>query len=367
MIDSEECVRFERAHISSNLSALKSRPMKQLVAFIMSAVAICAHAQSPQAISYQAVATNLEGAPLENQAIVVKFSILQGAPTGSVVYIETHNTATDQYGMFNLNLGLGIHQGSTSSLGEVNWGVASHFLKVDLDIDGSGSFVSMGTQQMMSVPYALYAAEADVAANDEDQDASNELQTLTLSGDTLRLSNGGEVILPQTFASSGPSEQYRIECVDMGFSAICGAIGLEPQVSLGPNSNGYQYTLSGSYDPGADFLFNAPHWRKFQIFGLPEDFEGKIYATYQTDTSSDGWKEAFTSVQAEVDGDGGVFVYFWNIGSSSSAYDCIQDGVELEIPMESAFQTNCYYNCERWTLWYGDGASLVSTGLMIDF
>ena len=324
--------------------------------------------QTPEGVSYQAVATDQEGAAIANQSIAVRFSILESSPTGTPVYVESHNTSTDPYGLFNLVLGTGIHEGgNASSLGAVSWGLNTHYLTVELDINSNGSFVSMGTQQMLSVPYALYAAEAETSASDEDQSSTNELQSLTLSGDTLRLSNGGEVILPLTVASSESSEQYRIECVDMGYSAICGAIGLEPQVSLAPNSNGYQYSLTSSYDPGEDFLFSAPHWRKFQIFGLPEDFEGKIYATYQADTYNDGWREAFTSVQAEVDGEGGVFVYFWNAGYSSSAYDCIQDGVELEIPIESAFQIYCSYGCERWTFWYGDGASLVSTGLMIDF
>ena len=94
--------------------------MKRILTLLVCAVALSAHAQSPQGISYQAVATDQQGAPLENQAIAVKFSILQGAPTGSAAYIEIHNTSTDSYGMFNLNLGMGIHQGAASSLAEVN-------------------------------------------------------------------------------------------------------------------------------------------------------------------------------------------------------------------------------------------------------
>ena len=344
--------------------------MKHITFLIFLACSLMpAFGQTPEGVSYQAVATDQEGATLANQSIAVRFSILESSPTGISVYVESHNTSTDPYGMFDLVLGMGIHEGGVaSSLGDVNWGLNTHFLKVELDIDGSGSFVSMGTQQMLSVPYALYASKAGTSINDQDKDSTNELQSLTLSGDTLRLSNGGEVILPLASASSGSSEQYRIECVDMGFSPICGGIGLEPQVSLSPYPSGYEYSLSSQYDPGDDYLFNGPHWRKFQIFGLPEDFEGEIYATYQGGVyNSNGKQEVITSVLAEVDGEGGVFIYFWNMGYTSSQYDCIQEGVELEIPMESAFGTYCTYGCERWTFWYGDGASLVSTGLMIDF
>ena len=46
-------------------------------------------AQAPQAINYQAIARNSAGNPVVNQAISVRFSILQGSTSGTVVYMET--------------------------------------------------------------------------------------------------------------------------------------------------------------------------------------------------------------------------------------------------------------------------------------
>ena len=43
------------------------------------------------------------------------------------------------------------------SLLDISWGVNTYFLKIELDIENNGSYMDFGTQQFMSVPYALYA------------------------------------------------------------------------------------------------------------------------------------------------------------------------------------------------------------------
>jgi len=47
-----------------------------------------------------------------------------------------------------------VQQGVFST---IQWGSAPHFLKVELDVTGGTNFVDMGTTQLLSVPYALYA------------------------------------------------------------------------------------------------------------------------------------------------------------------------------------------------------------------
>ena len=341
--------------------------MKQLFFLLLLVCSLVASAQSPQGISYQAVATDVQGAPLGNQAIVVRFSILEAAPTGAAVYIETHNTSTDPYGMFNLNLGMGIHEGGTaSSLGEVNWGLASHFLKVELDIEGDGGFVSMGTQQMMSVPYALYAEQAGNAGDDQDQDPTNELQTLSLSGDTLSLSSGGEVVLNPSSESQSPPQFY-IECVDMGFSPICGGIGLVDYVTLGPASDGYTYQLNASPNANSEFLFTSPHWRKFEVHGLPNDYDGRIYIRYQQFVYDGHPEERITYKTPELSEEGRLFIYFWDQGGSSSSYDCIYNGVSLAIPMDNAFGIHSSYHREFYEVGFEGEHGICFPGFMIDF
>ena len=65
-----------------------------------------------------------------------------------------------------------------------------------MDINNGTNFLFMGTSQLLSVPYAMFAAKSGNAANDKDQDSTNELQTINLNGNNLQLNkNGGSVDL----------------------------------------------------------------------------------------------------------------------------------------------------------------------------
>jgi hypothetical protein len=50
--------------------------------------------------------------------------------------------------------------GSVSDLSVVNWANGSKFLQMEMDVTGGTNYTDIGTQQMLSVPYALYAATA---------------------------------------------------------------------------------------------------------------------------------------------------------------------------------------------------------------
>ncbi|MFN3852235.1 MAG: hypothetical protein ACK4NY_22560, partial [Spirosomataceae bacterium] len=116
------------------------------------------HAQTPQGISYQAIARNSSGNALVNQSISVRFNILNSTPNGSSVYSETHSTTTNQLGLFNLIVGNGTPQSGTFS--GIDWATGSKFLLVEIDPTGGSNYINLGTTQMMSVPYALYAAKS---------------------------------------------------------------------------------------------------------------------------------------------------------------------------------------------------------------
>lgn len=129
----------------------------------------------PQGINYQAVALNAEGQEIvgvdaagqviPEREIAVRFSIISGSANGTVEYIEEHVTNTDQFGLFDLVIGMGNPTGGQSgTFDAIDWGSGAHFLKVEIDIEGGINYKVMGTQQMMSVPYALYAATAGNAS-----------------------------------------------------------------------------------------------------------------------------------------------------------------------------------------------------------
>ncbi len=116
------------------------------------------NAQAPQGIPYQSVIRNGSGALLINQAVNVRFSIHDSTMLGTVVYQETHTTTTSNLGMITLSIGQGTP--STGSFSTINWGVNSKFMQVELDAAGGNNYIDLGTQQMMSVPFALYSNAA---------------------------------------------------------------------------------------------------------------------------------------------------------------------------------------------------------------
>ena len=112
-------------------------------------------AQAPQGINYQAVARNSTGTIISNQNVGLKINILQGSSSGSIVYSETHTALSNNNGLLNVVIGNGaVAQGTFAA---ISWSAGPYFLEVSMDATGGTSYILMGTQQLMSVPYALYA------------------------------------------------------------------------------------------------------------------------------------------------------------------------------------------------------------------
>lgn len=108
-------------------------------------------------INYQAVARNANGTMLANQALTVQISILGGSANGPVQYQETHDVTTNQLGLFTLQVGNGAPVSGTFA--GVPWANANQYLKVEVKT-GGGSFETLGSSQLKSVPFALYAANS---------------------------------------------------------------------------------------------------------------------------------------------------------------------------------------------------------------
>jgi uncharacterized protein (TIGR02145 family) len=165
-------------------------------------------AQAPQAFKYQAVARDLNGNPVMNQNVSVKIVILAGSTSGTMVYSELHSTATNSLGLFNLEIGNPI-QVLSGSFAAIDWGAATHFLKLEIDPSGGSNFQLMGISQLLSVPYALFA-ENTANNDDADADPSNELQTIIKDGQTVTLSDGGGSFTDETNdADSNPTNELQ--------------------------------------------------------------------------------------------------------------------------------------------------------------
>ena len=210
-------------------------------------------------MSYQAVIRDQSQQLVGERSIGIRVSILQGSETGIVVFQETYNPnpTSNQNGLITLEIGDGV--AITGKFEEIDWTVGPFFLKTEYDLDGGISYSIDGTMQILSVPYSLYAKKAgkvdhlqlgdiegvdvlgaqpgqvlkwdgfewkpstdisnggtadnwgsqyveteiDVVSNTGDGDETNELQTLSISGNVLSLSDqGGSVTIPSDLNGS---------------------------------------------------------------------------------------------------------------------------------------------------------------------
>ncbi|HNS17040.1 MAG TPA: FISUMP domain-containing protein [Bacteroidales bacterium] len=138
------------------------------ITLILCLISSLIFAQVPHSFSYQAVVRNSNGEPLAYQLTSFRISLLQGSDVGPTSYQETHLAATNFFGMVNLKIGRGdVIIGAFDTL---SWGSNSYFIKVEADISGKNNFTVMGTTQLLSVPYALYAEKAGGGKREADLD-----------------------------------------------------------------------------------------------------------------------------------------------------------------------------------------------------
>lgn len=264
--------------------------MRYFIILLLNITFLATQAQAPGGINYQAAIRNAQGNPLSNQTVSIKFSILTGSANGTVVYAENHNNIqTNQVGIVNLVVGQGT--AAQGVFANIDWANGNKFLKVEVDN------VLLGTTQLLSVPYALYAEKTNIQAGngisvngnvvantgDNDNNPSNELQTLNISGQVLSLEpNGGVVTLPSNNIAIQPgnginvSQSGQIFTVtntgDLSSNNEIQTLGINGNIlSLSPN--GGEVTLPSSGGGGNPV---APGFTTSQILNMANPAAGMI-------------------------------------------------------------------------------------------
>ena len=154
--------------------------MRQILLLIFLTVVFQVHSQLQPFMPYQAIARNLAGQPIANTNLNARFTMHDSLPSGEVIWQEIHPITTNATGLFNVQLG------SQSSLQNINWAGNHKFMQVELNV--SGTYVNMGTQQMLSAPYALHTEGISYRVSS--------------AGDTLYLGSNEYVIVPGISAAN---------------------------------------------------------------------------------------------------------------------------------------------------------------------
>ena len=115
-------------------------------------------AQAPQKMSYQAVIRNSSNTLVVSKSIGMQTSILQGSATGTAVYVEKQSPTTNANGLVSIEIGTGTVV--SGSMNTINWANGPYFIKTETDVNGGSNYTITGTSELLSVPFALFAANS---------------------------------------------------------------------------------------------------------------------------------------------------------------------------------------------------------------
>lgn len=169
---------------------------RTILSFLFFAViAPFSFSQSPHEINYQAIARDAAGNPLVSQSISVKFIIHRTAANGPVSCSETQSITTNPFGLFTWAIGSSNHP----ALDTIAWGKRKYFLEVVVNT------ISMGSTQLLSVPYALHAHTADsIAGNGFIQRGFTNMSVFnTVGTSTFTIPNGVVKIMVEVWGGGG--------------------------------------------------------------------------------------------------------------------------------------------------------------------
>jgi hypothetical protein len=134
--------------------------MKRLTTLLAIAlITVGVLSQIPQKMSYQAVIRDIDGELVKNNSVGMQISILADSINGTPVYVETFTGSTNVNGLVTLEIGGGTPVSGTFA--GIDWSTGVYFLKTETDPDGGTNYSIIGTSQLLSVPYALYAKNCD--------------------------------------------------------------------------------------------------------------------------------------------------------------------------------------------------------------
>lgn len=130
--------------------------MKRIITLALLAI-LCTglFATGNTGFNYQAVVRNAQGNPIINETISMRFTIRDGGVNGAILYRETHSVPANQFGVITVVIGGGTMV--TGDFSTIPWGGTTKFMQVETDVTGGVNYLDMGTSQLLSVPFAMYA------------------------------------------------------------------------------------------------------------------------------------------------------------------------------------------------------------------
>ncbi len=221
-------------------------------------------AQAPSLFNYQGVARDVKGAPLANKTLSLKLSILSAEDAIASDYQEIQTATTNEFGLYTLQVGGGTPLNGT--LDKVNWESGNKYLQVAIDPKGGSKYEVVGTAQLLSVPYAIFASKAKVAGSGGGSRSGGVVTEAGTTGDNgyIPKFNGTPNTLTNSkiremgsgrlgFGTASPDHDYSFYTPDAGNN-----IGNTVQIKS-DNDNGFsrlRFKSSGTGNPSSELVFS---------------------------------------------------------------------------------------------------------------
>lgn len=113
---------------------------------------VSCNAQVPEGFNYQTVVRDVSGGLIVNSEVCLKLGLIQNS---QIEYEEVHNVTTNSLGLINLILGYG--QPSIGTFESIEWNGSAVYVQISVSLNCDGNYSPVGSSQLMSVPYSLYA------------------------------------------------------------------------------------------------------------------------------------------------------------------------------------------------------------------
>lgn len=335
-------------------------------------------AQAPFSFNYQGVARDELDLPLFNQEISLFIEIVRGSEDGTIEYGETHNVRTNDRGLFSLRIGEGDQL--IGNLRNIDWGIDRYFIRTAIDFEGGDDFAPLGSSQLYSVPYALYASNtgnSSGGADDQtlslsgtmlsiengnsidlreltggsDSDNTDELQTLQLQGQTLSISNGNSIQLPSGGGSDADSDpQNEIQTLSISGQTLSISDGNSITLPQGENitdTDDQSLSLNGT-----ELSIEDGNTVDLRNIGGGESLwqeEGPFSIFYDGVVSVNLLEDRLLTLTDNIDGSGAIEVFGANGGNNflmTSLSGNANNGILAIADELSVFKLQSYINAE---------------------
>ena len=201
--------------------------MKKLLFFVYAMIiaVVSLFAQAPQKFSYQAVLRDAGGNLAANQNVSVRISIIQENEYGASVYVETHSVTTNANGLVTIEVGAG--NPILGTFADIDWSYGSYYLKSEVDPTGGNNYSITGVQQLLSVPYALYAGNTTGGFSGDYNDLINTPDIPTVPTNVSAFNNDAQYITQSALGSTlqGYATVGSIPTVPTNISAFTNDVG----------------------------------------------------------------------------------------------------------------------------------------------